>query len=50
MGTNSIKHISALTEKGIQTCVIGGNVKETTQALIGQTTLRMLDEIFRFQN
>lgn len=42
--TNSIKHISALTEKGIQTFVIGGNVKETTQALIGQTTLRMLDE------
>lgn len=42
--TNSINHILALNERGIKAFVISGTVKGTTEALIGFTTLRMIDE------
>lgn len=43
--TNSVHHASQLIEKGIRTIIIGGFVKETTDASIGQAALTQIKQL-----
>ncbi|MGT2828674.1 DeoR/GlpR family DNA-binding transcription regulator [Streptococcus hillyeri] len=43
--TNSVHHASQLIDKGIRTIIIGGFVKQTTDASVGQATLAQINQL-----
>lgn len=43
--TNSVHHASSLVEKGIKVIIIGGFVKQTTDASIGQAALEQVERL-----
>ncbi|KXT76276.1 DeoR/GlpR family DNA-binding transcription regulator [Streptococcus sp. DD12] len=43
--TNSIHHATLLVERGIQTHIIGGFVKQSTDASVGAMAMRQIDEL-----
>lgn len=45
--TNSISHVKTLADKGFKVILIGGEVKGSTEAIIGSYAMRML-EVFHF--
>ena len=47
MCTNSISHAKILAEKGFKVILLGGEVKSTTEAIVGSQAMRML-EYFHF--
>ncbi|NEW62608.1 DeoR family transcriptional regulator [Granulicatella sp. zg-ZJ] len=42
--TNGVHHVSALLEYGIPTLLVGGQLKQTTQAIIGSVALQQLQQ------
>ena len=44
--TNGIPHISKLGQKGINTIVLGGRLRWSTEALVGSQTIRQLKDLY----